>query len=78
MTDHRHLAHLFVGDATVVMLGEVHLGPVHAFEEASETADLVDRARSQELGDFGVPAADGYLHGVSSRSAVAARTMLEG
>src|SRR5262249_46655930 len=62
VTFHGHLAHLFVGDAPVVFLGEVDLRPVHAFEVPGQAPDLLDGAGPQQFGDFGVPAADGDLH----------------
>jgi hypothetical protein len=36
------LAHLLVLDALVPLLGEVHLGSLHAVEIPLESADLVD------------------------------------
>ena len=66
--DH-HLADLLVGDAGVLLLGEVDPGDVHALDEAGQLADLAPGGRHQRLGRLGPPAADGDLHGVAPRAA---------
>src|SRR4051812_47748987 len=58
----RDLAGLALGDPGVALLGEVHLGPVHAVEEAVQAADLLLGHDPEAVWDVGVPAADGHLH----------------
>ena len=58
----RDLAHLAVGDAWVLLLGEVDLGVLEPVDVAPEPPDLLLGDESEAVGDLGVPAADGHIH----------------
>ena len=60
------LAHLLGGDPRVVLLGEVHLRPIHPPQITIEAADLLFGRRAQCRGNVGVTGTHGDLQGHAS------------